>query len=219
MPENSKPSPDDYQEQHKQRLSWMPWLYRVLKPQHRSWAKAWQHEIQSQLQSLETVVIEDNCFIAPSAHIFAEPGRTVFVKSGTTVAADSFIHGPVTLGKNVSINARVSIDGGTAGVNIGDDTRIATGTCIYAFDHQTDQSRLVREQPVRSRGISIGSDVWICANACITDGVKIGDHAVIAMGAVVTKDVPPWAIVGGVPARVIGDRRSGAATQKQDRNF
>jgi acetyltransferase-like isoleucine patch superfamily enzyme len=45
------------------------------------------------------------------------------------------------------------------------------------------------------------------ANAGITDGVRIGDHAVVGMGAVVTRDVPAYAIVAGAPARVIGDRR------------
>jgi acetyltransferase-like isoleucine patch superfamily enzyme len=50
--------------------------------------------------------------------------------------------------------------------------------------------------------------VWIGANAGITDGVRIGDHAVVAMGAVVTKDVPDWAIVAGLPAVVVGDRRT-----------
>ena len=60
---------------------------------------------------------------------------------------------------------------------------------------------------MRSRGIHIGRDVWIGANAGITDGVRIGDHAVVAMGAVVTKDVLDWTIVAGVPAVVIGDRR------------
>ena len=50
--------------------------------------------------------------------------------------------------------------------------------------------------------------MWIGANAGVTDGVTIGDHAVIAMGAVVTKDVPNWAIMAGVPAVVVGDRRN-----------
>jgi acetyltransferase-like isoleucine patch superfamily enzyme len=49
--------------------------------------------------------------------------------------------------------------------------------------------------------------VWIGANAGITDGVRIGDHAVVGMGAVVTADVPDWAVAGGVPARILGDRR------------
>jgi acetyltransferase-like isoleucine patch superfamily enzyme len=202
------PSSDDYREQHKHRLSWMPWLYGVLKPQHKAWASLWQEDVQNRLTALETVTIEANCFVAPSANIFGEPGRKVHIMSGASIAADAFIHGPVTIGKNVGINPRVTIDGGASGVFIGDDTRIATGTCIYAFDHRTQPDRLIREQPVRSQGIHIGNDVWIGANVSITDGVNIGSHAVVAMGAVVTKDVPDWAIVAGVPARVIGDRRT-----------
>lgn len=51
--------------------------------------------------------------------------------------------------------------------------------------------------------VNIGNDVWIGARATILDGVKIGDGAIVAAGAVVAKDVPPYAIVGGVPAKVI----------------
>lgn len=56
--------------------------------------------------------------------------------------------------------------------------------------------------------VEIGNDVWIASNALILAGVKIGDGAIIAAGAVVTKDVPPYAIVGGVPAKVIRYRFS-----------
>ena len=68
--------------------------------------------------------------------------------------------------------------------------------------------RTIRSQPVRSRGIVVGRDVWIGANVVVTDGVRIGDGAVVGAGAVVTHDVPALAIVGGVPARIIGDRRT-----------
>jgi acetyltransferase-like isoleucine patch superfamily enzyme len=194
-------------EQHKRRLSWMPWLYFTLKPRHREWAEAWQREVHAHFETLETVTLAPDCFVSPEAELFAEPGRDIRVGARASIAAQTFIHGPVELGEDVSINARVSIDGGAAGVRIGRGTRIATGATIYAFDHQLDPSRAIREQPVSSRGIVIGEDVWIGANAGITDGVTVGDHAVVGMGAVVTRDVPAWAIVAGAPARVIGDRR------------
>ena len=194
-------------EQHKQRLSWMPWLYFTLKPRHRAWAEAWQREVQDRLRLLETVEIAEGCFVAPEARLFGEPGRAVVLGPGCSVAADAFLHGPLTLGANVSINARASLDGGAKGIRIGDGTRIATGATLYAFDHGLAPDRPVREQPVQSRGIVLGTDVWVGANAGITDGVTVGDHAVVGMGAIVTRDVPAWAIVAGSPARVIGDRR------------
>lgn len=194
-------------EQHKQRLSWMPWLYFSLKPEQRAWAEEWQREVQARLLAVEAVRIGEGAFVAPEARIFAEPRRDVVIGPGCSIAADVFLHGPVVLGRDVSINARVSLDGGAAGIRIGDGTRIATGATLYAFDHGLAPERTVREQPVTSKGIRIGADVWIGANAGVTDGVTIGDHAVVGMGAVVTRDVPEWAIVAGVPAKVIGDRR------------
>ncbi len=199
-----------FREQHKLRLAWMPWLYFVLKAKHRAWAEPWQAEVQRHLQALETVEIGHGCFIAPTARVFGEPGRPVRIGDGCSVAADAFIHGPVTLGDGVSVNARASLDGGAKGLVVGKGTRIASGAALYAFDHGMDPDREIRAQPVTSRGIIVGEDVWIGANAGITDGVRVGDHAVVAMGAVVTRDVPDWALVGGVPARVLGDRRDRA---------
>lgn len=200
-------SPLEFREQHKRRLSWMPWLYASLKEKHLVWARPWQQEVQARLMREETVTIAEDCFIAPEAGIFAQLGRPVRIGARSTVAAHAFLHGPLTIGADVSINARASLDGGAVGITIGDGCRIASGATLYAFDHQVAPDRLIREQPVTSRGITLGVDVWVGANAGITDGVTVGDHAVIGMGAVVTSDVPPWAIVGGVPARVIGDRR------------
>jgi acetyltransferase-like isoleucine patch superfamily enzyme len=195
-------------EQHKLRMSWMPWLWLTLKPKIRAWAEPWQAEIQARLRALEAVEIGEGCFVAPEAKIFAEPHRSVRIGDRVTIGAEAFLHGPITIGDDVSINPRVSMDGGRAGIVIGEGARIATGATIYAFDHGFDPRAPIREQPVTSRGIVIGRDVWIGAQAGIIDGVTIGDHAVVGMGAVVTKDVPAWAIVGGVPARVIGDRRT-----------
>ena len=185
----------------------MPWLYARLGERERAWALEWQRELQEELAQLETVTFGAGCFLAPEAQLFAEPNRAIVIGDGCTIAAGCFLHGPIVLGRNVSLNHGVSVDGGRRGVTIGDDTRIATGVAIYAFDHGIAPDRPVREQPVSSRGVRIGRDVWIGANAGVTDGVTIGDHAVVAMGAVVTRDVPDYAVVGGVPARVIRDRR------------
>ncbi len=194
-------------EQHQRRLAWMPWLYFVLKPRNRAWAEAWQAEVQARLLAMETVELGTGCFIAPDAAIFGEPGRPVRIGDRCAVAAQAFLHGPLTLGSDVSINAGARLDGGRKGITIGDGTRIASGAVLYAFDHGLAPDRAIRDQPVRSRGITLGQDVWIGANAGVTDGVTIGDHAVVAMGAVVTRDVPAWTIVAGVPAQFVGDRR------------
>lgn len=200
-------SPREFQEQHRRRLSWMPWLYASLKPKHLIWARPWQEDIQRRLMTEETVTLGADCFIAPEAGIFAQLGRAIRIGSRSTVAAHAFLHGPLTIGDDVSINARATLDGGAVGITIGHGCRIATGASLYAFDHGLAPDRPVREQPVTSRGIVLEEDVWVGANAGVTDGVTIGAHAVIGMGAIVTRDVPAWAIVAGNPARVIGDRR------------
>jgi acetyltransferase-like isoleucine patch superfamily enzyme len=194
--------------QQKRRMAFMPWLFFAAPPHVREWAERWQREVHASLSALECVELHGNCFIAEEAAIFAEPHRAVRVAEGASIGAHAFVHGPVTLGPHVSVNPHVTLDGGRKGIVIGDGTRIAMRASLYAFDHGLDPAQSIREQPVRSQGIAVGKDVWIGAQATITDGVTIGDHAVIGAGAVVTRDVPEWAVVGGVPARVIGDRRS-----------
>ncbi len=196
-----------YREQHKQRLNYMPWLYFSLKPKDRAWAEPWQQAVQAHFSAMETIRFGADCFVSPEARLFAEPGREIYVGEGSHIAAEVFLHGPIRLGRHVGINHRVTMDGGAAGIEIGDHTRIAAHCTFYAFNHGLNPDRLIREQPVASQGIRIGSDVWIGANVGIVDGVQVGDHAVIAMGSVVTRDVPAYAIVAGTPARVVGDRR------------
>lgn len=195
-------------ERHQQRMAWMPWLFGRLKPDDRAWAEAWQAALQAQLCASEQVVLGVGCFVAPGAAIFGEPGRPVILGDGCFVGEGAFVHGPITLGCRVGINPGAHLDGGAKGIVVGDDTRIAAGAKLYAWNHGIDPGAPVRAQRTHSQGIRIGADVWIGANAGITDGVTLGAHAVVAMGAVVTKDVSEWAIVAGVPAQVIGDRRT-----------
>ena len=106
-------------------------------------------------------------------------------------------------------------------VQIGNYCSIGDGVRFVFGEHRTDR---VTTFPLRavcfnevphadalSKGnIVVGHDVWISAGAMILSGLKIGNGAIIAAGAVVTKDVPPYAIVGGVPARLIRMRLSEA---------
>jgi len=194
-------------EQHKRRMEHMPHLYFEAKPEIRAWAELWQAELREQLSALEHVVLDEACFIARSARVFAEPHRGITVGPRAAIAADAFLHGPIELGPDVSINPFAVLDGGKKGIVIGAGTRIASHASVYAFEHGLAPDQEIRAQPVSSRGVRIGQDVWIGANASITDGVSIGDHAVVGAGAVVTRDVAPFAIVAGIPAQPIGDRR------------
>lgn len=210
MASSSSGDIEQYRLQHKLRLSYMPWLYATLKPAHRAWAQAWQDEWQAHLTAMETVIIGKNCFIAPEARLFAEPGRAIIVGDNSYIAADSVLHGPITLGTSVSINHHCTLDGGSQGIHIGDNTRIAAYTSAYAFNHGMNKEQLIKEQPVTSLGIRIGSDVWIGAQVGIVDGVSIGDGAVVGMGSIVTKNVAANHKVAGNPAAIIGTRKNSA---------
>ena len=91
-------------------------------------------------------------------------------------------------------------------VEIGRDCMIGPHCYITDHDHGMRAGARVAEQPLVSQPTIIGADVWIGAGAMLLKGVNVGDHAVIAAGAVVTRHVPSHAIVGGVPARQMATR-------------
>ena len=194
--------------EHQRRMAWSPHLYlknRLVYP----WAAAWQEQVQQEVRELNSTHVETGkgCFVAPCAVLVATPGKGIELGRGSSVAAESFLRGPVRLAAHASVNPRCTLDGGRAGITIGEGSRIATGCHFFAFNHGMAPDAEVRAQATTSKGIAIGKDVWVGAGAGIVDGVTVGDHAVVGMGSVVTRDVPPWAIVAGNPARRVGDRR------------
>jgi maltose O-acetyltransferase len=110
----------------------------------------------------------------------------------------------VALGDRVTINDFVHI-WGTGGVVIGDDSMIAAHSAIVTGTHDIEAVRkgYKYRDTMSLRPVVIGKNVWIGTSATILPGVTIGDDAVVAAGAVVTKDVPPRTLVAGVPARSI----------------
>ena len=109
--------------------------------------------------------------------------------------------GDVTIGDYTRIGIHCTVIGP---VCIGNNVNLAQGITVTALNHNfEDTSMRIDEQGISTKPIVIGDDVWIGSNAVILPGVTIGRHAVVAAGAVVTKDVPDNCVVGGVPAKVI----------------
>ena len=108
-------------------------------------------------------------------------------------------------GKNITIGKDVFINSGChfqdqAGIEIGDGALIGHNVVLATINHDLDpkENRKNHYAPIK-----IGTHVWIGSNATILPGVTVGDYAVVAAGAVVTKDVPAMTVVGGVPAKVL----------------
>ena len=105
----------------------------------------------------------------------------------------------ITVGNNVFINSDCKFQD-QGGIFIDDGALIGHGVVLATLNHDLDPEK---RQQLHPAPIHIGKRVWIGANATVTQGVTIGDNAVVAAGAVVNRDVPANTIVGGVPARVI----------------
>lgn len=108
-------------------------------------------------------------------------------------------------GKNIKIGKDVFVNSGCCfqdqgGVTLGDSCLVGHNVVFATFDHDKCPSK---RGDMTAAPIVVGKDVWIGAHATILKGVTIGDGAIVAAGAVVTRDVPPNTIAAGVPARVV----------------
>lgn len=121
---------------------------------------------------------------------------------------------PGQLGEGIQIGNNVGIGefaylGGAAGLSIGNDCIIGQYFSCHPENHRFSQPDIpIRLQGVERKGIVIEDNCWIGAKVTVLDGVRIGCGCVIAAGAVVTKNIPPNSIIGGVPARILRPRFS-----------
>ena len=119
-----------------------------------------------------------------------------------------FIGGPgrVRFGRSCQINENAFIQE----AEIGSYVMIAPNVAIISnmHNHARIDVPMIFQGVTPDRKVTIEDDVWLGRNVVVMPGVRIGRGAIVAAGAVVTKDVPEYKIVGGVPAKVIGDRRS-----------
>lgn len=105
--------------------------------------------------------------------------------------------GIIRIGDNVQINKNVKLDY-SGGLNIGNNTMISEDSLIYTHTHGYNPYSVPSPCPCK-----IGANVWIGSRVILVNGVHIGEGAIVASGSVVTKDVEPYTIVGGNPAKLI----------------
>lgn len=119
------------------------------------------------------------------------------------------------IGHTTNINPNCMLDTRGGQISIGNYVDIAPEVNIWTLEHD------FQDPGFRSSGgpVTIGDYAWICNRAIILPGVQIGEGAVVAAGAVVTKSVAPWTVVGGVPAKPIGSRQSNQDPRKPYQPF
>ena len=167
-----------------QRLTRPRWYVRLLAPlyQHRAFSAKIYCSVRMDTPPYRRFSIGKRS-VVESFSCINNAVRDVVIGDYTRIGLHCTVIGPVTIGNHVNL---------------------AQGITVSALNHNFEDTRLrIDEQGVNTSEIVIDDDVWIGANAVITAGVHIGRHSVVAAGAVVTKDVPEYSVVGGVPAKVI----------------
>ena len=160
------------------------WYVRMLAPlyQHRGRHSKIHHSVRMDTPPYRKFSLGDNSVIESFCCINNAVGD-VIIGDHTRVGLHNTVIGPVKIGSHVNL---------------------AQGITVTALNHNfADKDRKIDEQGISTVPVTIGDDIWIGANAVILPGVTIGNHSVVAAGAVVTKDVPPHSLVAGVPAKII----------------
>lgn len=162
--------------------------------------------IKTVLLELEVAVLHCIGFV-PSHHIRRFCYRLAGMKigQGSTLHTGARFYNPsnIVVGKDTIIGEDAVLDG-RASLSVGDHVDMATGVMIYNSHHDIHSE----DFGAISAPVTIADYVFIGPRVIILPGVTIGRGAVVAAGAVVTKDVAPFEIVGGVPAKVIGERKN-----------
>ncbi len=149
-------------------------------------------------QGLKNVVFEGKNSIADRCTF----GGNIKIGYATTLGMNNFFHGDITIGKYCQVGGDVAIHGSNHPMNY--MTTYINKNLFKGELHSLKQSNKIK----------IGNDVWIGHNVIIVGNVTIGNGAILAAGAVVNKDVAPYTIVGGVPAKAIRKRFSDTIIQE-----
>ena len=135
---------------------------------------------------------------------FLKKSRTAFVSCNVKIINSESSRNNIQIGNNSFINPDCLLDGRCGRIIIKNNGDIARGSWIFTQEHDPNDDY----HCVRAGDVIIEDYVWIASRVTILPGVTLGRGCVVASGAVVTKDVPPMSIVGGIPAKIIGRRES-----------
>lgn len=138
--------------------------------------------------------------------------RNIELGDNVNIMKNSYLYamgtGQIVIGNNSIFNSNVMINASPGKIVIGEYCAIGPNTVIRAVDHSYDRTDVsMRVQERLYNEIILEDDVWVCANCVLTAGVKVGKGSIVGAGAVVTKNVEPFSIVGGVPAKLIRKRK------------
>lgn len=149
----------------------------------------------------DTLIDEHVFFDIKSAAATIRLGARTQIMHGATF--ETGYEGHITVGEGCFIGAYAILNG-FGGIEIGDNALIAGHCHIVAGDHGYDDLSIpMGHQPITGKGIVLEDDVWLGAGAKILDGVRIGQGSIVSAGSVVIRDVAPYSIVGGIPARLL----------------
>jgi acetyltransferase-like isoleucine patch superfamily enzyme len=148
------------------------------------------------------------CLVSPRAQVQftsrLQFGRRTVVKPFAVIQTQT---GRIVFGRDCAVSSFDHISTGTRDVLVGDGVRIAPSVTILGGTRNFRlRSTPITEQGSTNEGLLIGDDVLIGANSVILPGCHLGKGAVVGAGSVVTREVPPYAIVSGAPARIVGER-------------
>lgn len=145
-----------------------------------------------------------NAIRIPIMRLFFQIGKKTYVAPNLKVLNKELKKDQIQIGNNCIINPDCLFDGRVGKIIIKDNVDIARGTWIFTFQHDPHSDY----HDTKSGDVTIEDHVWIASRVIILPGVTIGRGAVIAAGAVVSRNIPPNCIAGGIPAKVIGKRES-----------
>jgi len=170
----------------------------------------WIHKIRYFFYKLKlgksgkNIIIERNVeFLRHPKKIFLE--NNIYIKEGSKMCVCN-PEANIKIGENTTIGYYTFIFASES-ITIGKNCMIAPYVYIVDSDHGIKKNTLMNSQSNISQPIKIGNDVWIAAKVTILKGVEIGDGAVVAANSVVNKNIPPYEIHGGIPAKKIGERK------------